>query len=96
MIELGLQPSEFWRLTLCQFNELSKQYNLQRQIADYRAGIVASAIVNVNLDPKKSTPVEWTQFFPQWRRETTEEERQAEQQNLYLWLSALAENGEVH
>lgn len=54
MFELKLSKHEFWRLTPAQFFSLldRMQFDLYRR--DYRSGIVACVIANVNRDATKN------------------------------------------
>ena len=51
--DLHLSEDEFWSLTPVQFNALSGRYAQQQDWLNYRAGLIAAVIANVNRDPKK-------------------------------------------
>jgi hypothetical protein len=41
-----LSENEFWQLTLPEWNALVERYEAEQSYADYRAGIIASAMIN--------------------------------------------------
>lgn len=52
---------------------------------DYRAGLVASILVNLNRDEKKQPrPWEWMDFFPHWKEPEPEQD---EDEMLGMMLS---------
>lgn len=56
-----------------------KAYMEREKRGDYRAGLVASILINVNRDPKKSKPAKPEDFFvslkPERRQQSPEEMR---------------------
>jgi hypothetical protein len=72
-----LADDEFWSLTLPQLGALLRRHKQTTDREDYRAGLVASILVNVNRRPG-SAPAQPGDFFPSLkppkrRRQTTAE-----------------------
>jgi len=51
--DLHLTEKEFWSLTPVEFHALVGRLRLQKRWGDFRAGIIASTIANVNRGKKK-------------------------------------------
>ena len=62
--DLHLSEHRFWAMTPLQFHVLHKRYVQAEKRADYRSGVVAAILANVNRDPKKSKPYKPEDFFP--------------------------------
>jgi hypothetical protein len=59
---LGLTDEEFWELTPAQFEALNNRHLVHQQMSDYRAGLIASILCNVNR--KEGTkPLTASDFF---------------------------------
>ena len=54
-MNLDLSDSDFWHLTLAQFNELSKRYHEKEEWLDYRAALAPWMLAEINRDRKKRT-----------------------------------------
>lgn len=55
IFDFGLSEEVFWNLTPAQFWALSERKNENTRLADYRAGLIASILFNVN--KSKTEPV---------------------------------------
>lgn len=66
-VDLSLPPTVFWSLTLEEFTVLWERHEARETLANYRAGVIASLLFNVNRGPKQR-PVSWREFFPDGRQ----------------------------
>jgi len=73
--DLNLTDDQFLDITPAQFFALVERRNLEKQEADYRAGVIASNIVRVFCDKNESKRYTPGYFFPSLK---TEKERRAE------------------
>lgn len=73
--DLKMTEEEFLDSTPAQFFALVERRNLEKQEADYRAGVIASNIVRVFCDKNESKRYTPAFFFPSLK---TEKERKAE------------------
>lgn len=59
-----MADEEFWRLTPRQFKALTDRLDESRQREDFRFGVLASVVANVNRDPKvRAEPWDPADFF---------------------------------
>lgn len=47
-LDIGLSDAEFWDMTIEEFTALSKRQKQRERMLNYRAGITAAAVLNVN------------------------------------------------
>ena len=63
--DLGLSLSDFWDLSLVEFMFLLDRMRIRENREDWRAGMVAAVIANVNRDSaKKRDPFKPADFMP--------------------------------
>lgn len=60
--DLGLNEDEFWELTPAQFDAINERHLVHRQMEDYRAGVIASILVNIHKE-QGAKPAEPSDFF---------------------------------
>ena len=63
VVTLALPEHTFWDTTPKVFEAYSSAHKRNEDRADYRAGVVASTIVNVNRGNKRGRPVQPQDFF---------------------------------
>lgn len=61
-IDLGLSDDEFWSLSPKEFDAMAKRHQHVETMRNYRAGLAAAAIYNVNRKPH-SDPIDPLMFF---------------------------------
>lgn len=63
-----LSDSEFWGLTLKQYNALIERYIIEQENNDLRSALICSLLANIHRDIKKrQKPYEPKDFMPQRR-----------------------------
>lgn len=78
-----------------QFVALQQRYEDRQKREDYRAGLIASIVANVNRDTKhQPTPWEWTEFFPAWKEPEPARGQTSEEMHALLmaWAKSRANN----
>jgi hypothetical protein len=91
--DLELTESEFWELTPAQFDALNERHLVHAQMSDYRAGLIASILCNVNRKEgtKPLTPGDFFTSLPDaTAREMTGEEMLLRAEMITQMLEARA------
>ena len=81
---LGLSESDFWYLTLREFNALSERFKENQKWLNYRSALICSIIANVNRNPKKKSKA-WTpdDFMP------AREQKMMTDEQMYAQVQAI-------
>lgn len=77
--DLNLTEDQFLDMTPAQFFALSERRNIEKQEADYRAGVIASNIVRVFCDKNESKRYTPAFFFPSLQTEKEKETQSVKQ-----------------
>jgi len=75
-----------WQLEASELNEWMAFFNMEPWGAvreDYRAGIIASTLVNVNGGKKGGKPAQATDFFDLYTRHTNRKQTNEQQINIF-------------
>lgn len=95
-MDLGLNETEFWRLTPRKYVALLTRFQEQERRSDLRAGILASLFANANRDSKKHPqPFAPWDFFPSIPKPTEHVQTMEEQMKIMAMWGAVTGGGTV-
>lgn len=82
---LHLSDSQFWHLTLAQFDALIERHIQEQENLDVRAALICTTLANIYRDPKKRRKAfEVQDFMPQRRPKRKKSEEQVKDELMAL------------
>ena len=87
---LHLSDSEFWHLTLAQFDALLRRYIEEQKKLDGRAALICTVLANINRNPKKRSKAFTVEdFMPKYEKERKVKSAEEMLETVKLWDKVL-------